>query len=47
MGEESYFRSIYEHIDIPILVIDVDMAGEFVFGSLDASSQLPALPGDQ
>ena len=39
MIEESYFRSIYEYIDIPVLVMDVDAAGEFVFGSLNPACE--------
>ena len=39
MSEESYFRSLYEHIDVPILVIDVDVAGEFIFGSLNPACE--------
>ncbi len=39
MSEEIYFRSIYEHIDVPILVIHVDVAGEFVFGHLNPACE--------
>ncbi len=39
MNEEIFFRSIYEHIEIPIFVVHVDVAGDFVFGGLNPACE--------
>jgi PAS domain S-box-containing protein len=35
MNEEIIFRNIYEHIKVPIFVIDVEEAGDFIFSCIN------------
>ena len=39
MSEEIFFRSIYDHIGVPILVVRVDASGDFVFDSLNPACE--------
>ncbi|MCF8143069.1 MAG: PAS domain S-box protein [Deltaproteobacteria bacterium] len=39
MNEEIFFRSIYEHMGVPIFVLQVDVDGDFVFGGLNPACE--------
>jgi len=39
MNEEILFRSIYEHVEVPIFVLHVDVDGDFIFGGLNPACE--------